>query len=118
MARIRTRTEINEEPVRLLELDNTKCLITKLTTGSNSFSPGTCIHVISNAPGSPTKERKKSRQDFENLIVMHRSRETQQCWFVFVQQDSQMTSTHEETRNDLGCETKREGGNGLHYKQT
>ena len=33
-------------------------VITILTTGSNSFSPGTCIHVISKAPGSPATHKK------------------------------------------------------------
>ena len=32
-------------------------VITMLTTGSNSFSPGTCIHVISKAPDSPATQR-------------------------------------------------------------
>jgi len=71
--------------VRLLQLDKKKCLITKLTTGSSNLSPGTCIHVISCAPGSPTKEKRNFRQDFD-LRIMHRPRESQQCWFTFVEQ--------------------------------
>lgn len=72
VARLRTRIEIHEERVRLLQLVKKKCLITKLTTGSSNLSPGTCIHVISCAPGSPTKQNKSFRQDFDLRFSMDR----------------------------------------------